>query len=305
MRSLRKSPPSWAWSLLLLSLSSLGLSCDQAATPPPYQRGHFAYQGLDREYLLYLPDSLAPQAPLIMVLHGFTSSAERIMTYSRLSTWAGAYGFAVVYPQGTTDDEGRTFWQVGYDFHAGIDRDDTGFLVALARHLQATHGLSAGHTFLTGMSNGGDMCYRLACLQPEVFRAVAPVAGVMMTSLRAQCTPDPSLPLMAVFGTADTISRYAGDPTNQDGWGAYEPTPATVAFWTAGDSLYQTDTLPRRSPEGDSFVVRYQYGAPGQPGTYLYYEVAGGGHDWPGAWGNMDFDASAEICRFFAQYLEG
>ena len=30
------------------------------------------------------------------------------------------------------------------------------------------------------------------------------------------------------------------------------------------------------------------------------YDVIGGGHDWPGAWGNMDIDASRVAWEFFA-----
>ena len=32
--------------------------------------------------------------------------------------------------------------------------------------------------------------------------------------------------------------------------------------------------------------------------------VFGGGHTWPGAWGNMDISASEEIWKFFSRYIE-
>ena len=34
------------------------------------------------------------------------------------------------------------------------------------------------------------------------------------------------------------------------------------------------------------------------------YTIHGGGHTWPGAWGNMDINASQEIWKFFSRYLE-
>ena len=34
------------------------------------------------------------------------------------------------------------------------------------------------------------------------------------------------------------------------------------------------------------------------------YTVHGGGHDWTGAWGNMDIDASEEIWDFFSKHLK-
>ena len=35
-----------------------------------------------------------------------------------------------------------------------------------------------------------------------------------------------------------------------------------------------------------------------------YYEVVGGGHDWPGAWGNMDINAGEEAWLFFQKYID-
>ena len=33
------------------------------------------------------------------------------------------------------------------------------------------------------------------------------------------------------------------------------------------------------------------------------YKVINGGHDWPGAWGNMDINAGEEVWNFFSQHL--
>ena len=35
-----------------------------------------------------------------------------------------------------------------------------------------------------------------------------------------------------------------------------------------------------------------------------YYEIIGGGHDWPGAWGNMDINAGEEAWLFFQKYID-
>ena len=35
-----------------------------------------------------------------------------------------------------------------------------------------------------------------------------------------------------------------------------------------------------------------------------FYKVSGGGHDWPGVWGNKDINASDEIWKFFKQHLK-
>ena len=83
-------------------------------------KSEFKHNGITRDYLLYTPENLSANAPLLVVLHGFTSSAKTIMEYTGFNTLADRYKFAVVYPQGTTDDNSNTFWNVGYEFHADI-----------------------------------------------------------------------------------------------------------------------------------------------------------------------------------------
>ncbi|MFM7679108.1 MAG: alpha/beta hydrolase family esterase, partial [Roseiflexaceae bacterium] len=155
----------WVWVIWLLCACRL---------PTPYstmrQQGinsmhyqFFSYDGLQREYLIHIPDQVVVNAPLVFVLHGFTDDATGIRATTQMDAVADRYGFAVVYPRGTLDRDGRRFWQVGYDFHAGETVDDVGFLVALAQHLQHRYHLSATHTFMTGMSNGGDMAFVMAC----------------------------------------------------------------------------------------------------------------------------------------------
>ena len=114
----------------------------------------FYYGDVDRQYYLYIPTTIEPESPLVFVFHGFTSSAENIMEYSGMNEIAETNGFAVCYPQGTTDNNGNTFFNVGYSFHWNQTVDDVGFIIALAEHLQAHYNLSTINTFSTGMSNG-------------------------------------------------------------------------------------------------------------------------------------------------------
>ena len=123
----------------------------------------FYYGDIDRQYFLYIPTSVEPESPLVFVFHGFTGSAEGIMEYSGMNEVAETNGFAVCYPQGTTDDYGNTFFNVGYSFHWNQTVDDVGFIIALAEYLQSHFNLSSVNTFSTGMSNGGEMSYLLAC----------------------------------------------------------------------------------------------------------------------------------------------
>lgn len=266
----------------------------------------FVHDGLEREYLYYAPKDLPDEAPLLLVFHGFTSSAENIMDYTGYNQLAEQYGFAVAYPQGTVDAQGNTFWNVGYDFHADSKVNDLDFVAQLVPFLQEQYGLSRTNTFAVGMSNGGEMCYLLACYQSGTFRAIATVAATMMNRHFDACQPPETVPLLSIFGTSDQTTNYQGDETNQDGWGAYKSIPDVISFWAAQvqPDTVVLDTLPNLSQQDSSFVIRETYRNAHSTKEFLSYKVVGGGHDWPGAWGNEDINTSDLVWSFFAQYLD-
>lgn len=259
------------------------------------------HDGLVREFRLHLPPELPPGAPLVVAMHGYTSSAATLQRYSGLDDLADEHGFVVVYPEGSRDRWGEQFFEVGYDFHTGTV-DDVGFVRALVALLVEDQGLDAAAVFATGMSNGGDMSYRLACEAPELVRAIAPVSGCMMGWLAASCAPENPPPVLEIHGTADDVTLWAGDVDNTDGWGAYLSTEAGIAHWTALHGLDDVDeeALPDLDPSDGSTVRTERWHGVDRPGEVWLYAVEGGGHDWPGAWGNQDIDASAEIWGFFA-----
>ena len=42
------------------------------------------HHGLERDYIIHVPSNINQDSPLVVVIHGFTSSAEIIMTYSNI-----------------------------------------------------------------------------------------------------------------------------------------------------------------------------------------------------------------------------
>jgi hypothetical protein len=81
------------------------------------------------------------------------------------------------------------------------------------------------------MSNGGEMSYLLACTSSDLFKAVAPVAGVLMKGLKDSCELNSPVPVFEIHGTADKISLFEGDLNNEEGWGAYYDLPSTIDFF--------------------------------------------------------------------------
>ena len=267
------------------------------------EESQFYYDGINRKYYLYEPDSIQNNAPLVFVLHGYSGSANSIINYSFMNAVADEHGFAVCYPQGTRDQYNNRFWNVGYDFHDNQNVDDVGFLTALATHLQLEYGYSVNNTFVTGMSNGGDMSYMIACQAHDIFRAIAPVAGCMMEWIYDTCDSVP-VPVLEIHGTDDNVTLWEGDMDNNDGWGAYLSTLDGINFWVETNECTNSEhiNLPNIDINDGSHVIKHTYFECANNSDVWLYEVVNGGHDWPGSNGNMDIDSSTDIWSFFNKF---
>ena len=266
---------------------------------------NYVHDGLNRNYYLYLPDSIPIGAPLVFVFHGFTGTAQGIMNYSEMNAIADLEKFAVCYPQGIIDGSGNTFWNVGYDFHSDQTVDDVGFIIELAQYLQSEYNLSRNNTFTTGMSNGGEMSYLLACEASDIFCSAAPVAGTMMNWFYDACEPLEPISIFEIHGTNDNVTDWYGDSDNSDGWGAYMGINSIIQFWSDLNqcNFLEVDTLDNLNTSDGSYVISHKYQDCIYDNQVWLYKVVNGGHDWPGAYGNMDINASAEVWAFFNQNL--
>ena len=272
-----------------------------ASSAQQTQKFTLRHDGMEREYWLYLPAGLKPEAPLVILLHGYKAKAEGYRP--EMIEVAEENGFALCYPQGALDGRGKTCWNVGYPFQEGLRTDDVDFLCTLARHLQKKHNLSRENTFLTGMSNGGEMCYLMAYLRPDVFAAFAPIAGLSMEWSYREYDAKKAVPLMEVHGTEDKTSLWEGDPDNEGGWGEYLAVPQAVAYWAAQARCTHEETSELPLVRNKVILHRYMDGEPawkGGPAVEVrLYEVVEGKHTWA----LNDMDTCREIWNFFSIYI--
>jgi len=259
----------------------------------------------EREYILYLPENLHENSPLVFVCHGYSDNAENMMNDIGMNKIADEKGFAVCYPQGLKDNDGYTFWEVGYAFTQNLEIDDVKFITTLAAKLQEDYKLSKANTFVTGMSNGADMSIMLACKAPEYFKAIAPVCGSLMKSVYNSCNTSLPIPVFMTNGTADETTWWEGDIDNNQGYGAYLPTLETFNFFVEKNQCRDIliDTLQNLNVNDSSYVISEKH-TNGVSGNQVWlYTVVNGGHDWPGAYGNMDINSSTEIWNFFSIFV--
>ena len=165
-------------------------------------------QGYEREYRLYIPEGVGEGSPLVIALHGYGGGIEKMP--SALITTAKAHGYAICIPQGLKDPAGKPGWNVGYPSQEGMTVDDVDFVCSLARKLRKEYGFSKSATFLTGMSNGGEMCYLTAMRKPKAFTAVASIAGLSLLWMFEKYPVSGPVPFMEVHGTEDRTSEWPG-----------------------------------------------------------------------------------------------
>lgn len=268
------------------------------------------HEGLERSFLIYVPKNIKENAPLVVAIHGYTSSAKTLMGYSGINQVADKEGFLVAYPQGTKDSRDNNFFNVGYEFHSDSKVNDVNFIREIVLNLTKDYKLNSKRVFATGMSNGGDMSYLLACTSSDLFTAVAPVAGVMMKDTLENCNPEKKIPIFEIHGTKDSISKFEGDMNNEDKWGAYYDLPSTIEFWVNKHALSEKETiqLENKNTEDGTTITFERYWSDESQREVWFYIVNDGNHTWPGMTGlfsrtaNQDINSAEEIWKFFSKF---
>ncbi|MAE08003.1 MAG: hypothetical protein CL661_04510 [Bacteroidetes bacterium] len=261
------------------------------------------HDGIQREYVLYIPASYTGDSPVPMVLnfHGYGSTANEQMWYGDFRPISDTAGFIIAHPQGTLFN-GTTHWNVG-GWTIGSTTDDVGFTDALLDTLAVNYNIDSTRVYATGMSNGGFMSFLLSCQLSERIAAIGSVTGSMTPETYDNCTPMHTMPILQIHGTDDGVVPYTGAA-----WS--ESIDNVLQYWVGVDNCNITPTitsLPDLDPNDGSTVEHYVYEGGDNNVTVEHYKVIGGGHTWPGntfggSGTNNDINASEEVWKFFSRY---
>ena len=128
--------------------------------------------------LIYVPNDLPANAPLVVVLHGCTQTPGG---YNRSSSWSEAaeeHGFAVLFPeQQRANNPNLCFnWFSPEDAKRG--QGEALSIRQMVAAMQERHGTDPSRTFVTGLSAGGAMTAVMLATYPEVFAGGAIIAGL-------------------------------------------------------------------------------------------------------------------------------
>ncbi|MGB2623960.1 MAG: PHB depolymerase family esterase [Candidatus Acidiferrum sp.] len=260
------------------------------------------FDGRTRRYILHIPlnhDS-AKQVPLVMVLHGATQSPESAERMSRMSELADKNDFIAVYPSGTGRDAAARVptWNAGaccaYAMQNNVD--DVGFLRTLIDQLERDDNIDPKRVYVTGISNGAMLSYRLACELSGKIAAIAPVEGAQ----DVECIPTDRVSLIVFHGTADHLVPFNGGSTPfQMGSERKDNSVAgAISFWVKKDGCSPTPEHAESAEVHTDFYFGCQDGS-----AVALYAIQGGHHMWPGLRISGNHVPASEIMwQFFAAH---
>jgi len=266
------------------------------------------HAGQQRLYRVHVPASYRADrpVPLVLALHGGGGDAQiqaNDAFYGQISK-SDAEGYVVAFPNGFSRFKSGKLatWHAGLCCGAARDQgvDDVGFIRALVQQLRSQLNIDAQRVFADGMSNGGMMAYRLACESPDVFKAVAAVAG---TDNTRSCTPSRPISILHIHAKDDDMVLFNGGAGRlREQVNDFVSVPETVSRWVQRNGCAAT---PRRVL--DRAGATCEVYAPCSGGTEVKLCVTEtGGHSWPGgakprggAAGSSALSATDEIWAFF------
>ena len=170
--------------------------------------------------------------PLIVLLHGYTSSGAGQDSYMGFSDIADEYGFLLVAPDGDKESGGdqNRFWNASPAccnfFQSEVN--DSGYVLDIINAAKSEFNVDPDRVYLIGHSNGGFMSYRAAYDHSETIAAIASLAGASHVDER----PAPANPVhvLQIHGTDDGTIAYEGADIQGN---AYPSAIESVSQWAA------------------------------------------------------------------------
>ncbi|MBO4161166.1 polyhydroxybutyrate depolymerase [Micromonospora sp. MMS20-R2-23] len=268
--------------------------------------------GRERSYRLYRPASadLSGPVPLVVMLHGAAGTGEQAEQAYGWTAQADRDGFLVLFPDGL-----NRAWAIGPQCCGAPARDgvdDVGFITELVTTVGRELPVDPARRYVTGISNGGLLAYKLVC-DTTTFAAI----GAVASTLTGQCADPKPVSVLHIHGRQDQTMPYAGGPGRRDNGGTGRnpvkidgpPTTELAARWRSVDSC----GAPKVTTDGP--VTRTTANC-AQGRAVELITVADAGHQWPGGRPNppraeklLDLDppstalnATDTIWRFFAAH---
>jgi polyhydroxybutyrate depolymerase len=202
--------------------------------------------------------------------------------YGQISA-AEKEGFIAVFPNGSSRmPRGRlATWNAGgccgNAKAQGVD--DVAFARAVVDAVARQLRIDRERVFATGFSNGAMLAHRLACEAPDVFKAIAAVAGTDNTTA---CQPAQPVSVLVIHARNDDHNPFEGGvgakSVDRANLAAATSVPETVSRWVGRNGCA---TEPERVLERPGATCDRYSGCRGSASVALCVTETGA-HSWPG-----------------------
>lgn len=125
----------------------------------------------------YAPKNLPAHAPLVVVLHGCSETANSVNRLTGWSLLAERYGFYLLFPQQhITNNTSHCFnWFKMNEIERGKGESES--IREMIAYMKAHFSIDSARVFITGLSAGAAMSVVMIAAYPELFKSAAIFAG--------------------------------------------------------------------------------------------------------------------------------
>ena len=293
------------------------------------------FDGRIRTYMLHIPpayDGTEP-VPVVIALHGHTGGWPELKIGTKLDQKADDEGVIVVYPTGHLaplflrfllfiNTLMPTFHLWGHIWNCWdyCDIDDVGFIRVLINHLDSKLNINSSRIYITGMSGGGMMTYRLGADLSDIVAAIAPVAGsiggIWYTESSLYVIPKPAhpMPVIVFHGLQDRNLPYNGGWVNGTIglWNTnikvdintyFLSVDESISFWVEHNNCNST---PETNTSESGNIIKQTYVNDTIGSEVVLYTVVNGGHEWFGGpeafWPTCEISTTDIMWEFFESH---
>ena len=235
-----------------------------------------------RKAILELPGghNVSHKLPLVVALHGYTSSGLGVSGFFDLIDSVHENGHLLLRPDGTISATGQRFWNAT-DACCNIwgqEVDDVSWLTSLINEAITYHGADPEGIIVLGYSNGGFMAHRMACERGDMLRSIISLAGA--THYDFNDCPNTGYPnVLQIHGTSDSVILYDGGAILGNNYPAASQTVFSWANRSGCDLIYtETNQLDLISPRGVNDTNEYEHLNCSSGNRVSLWEIPNGSH---------------------------
>lgn len=260
------------------------LSCSKADPKPGQYRftEQVEIDGIRRTYIIKLPQNYynnSDTRAMVIGLHGGGGSGNQFERAYGFDQKADQEGFVAVYPDGVQKQDGlgllkiRT-WNAGTccDFAMYTHVNDVKFIGKLIDNISSRFHINRKKVYVTGMSNGGMMAYRLASELPDKIAAIGVVSATMVAPKDG--AKQGVVPIIHIHSVLDTKVPFVGGT----GIGDYNfpPVMEGINYWVSRNLCMSNPSVEQRK----GYTLQSWKNGGGNTLIQCYL-TEDGGHAWP------------------------